>query len=458
MPRPSTTTVRDLRKSNRSRALWQVFLNGPLTRQEVAAVAGLSSATVSNLVGALLAEGVVAEVGLEDSNGGRPRGLLQVNPDYGYVIGADVGETAVLVELFDLTLRLRARHTSVTGMTTVLDPGDVVNRIVEGVQSVIAESGVPERAILGLGVAVPGLVEHRNEQRNEHPDAAVVHGQSVGWQAVPLEADLRARLDLPILVDNGAKTLGQAERWLGAARDTDNAVIVLLGIGAGTCIVSNGEVYRGATSSAGEWGHTTVVAGGRTCRCGADGCLEAYVGAGAIVARYEQLKRRRRAARPAELEGRIAAIIEARHRDPAAAKVLAETVTYLGAGIADLVNLFNPERVVVGGWLGQALSEALLPSIREAAAGRALHLPFSRVEIVKAELGQDAVALGGATLPIARLLSAGAVEHPAYRPAGHPAGHPEPARRGTGRRTAGPLVTLEQHQRASDDASYSPRG
>ena len=435
MPRPSTT-VRDLRKSNRSRALWQVFLNGPLTRQEVAAVVGLSPATVSNLVGALLAEGVVAEVGLEDSNGGRPRGLLQVNPEYGYVIGADVGETAVLVELFDLALRVRARHTSVTGMTTVLDPGDAVNRIVEGIESVIAESGVPERAILGVGVAVPGLVEHRADHRNEHRaehradhhdehrDTAVVHGQSVGWHAVPLEADLRARIELPVLVDNGAKTLGQAERWFGAARDTDNAVIVLLGIGAGTCIISNGEVYRGATSSAGEWGHTTVMAGGRTCRCGADGCLEAYVGAGAIVSRYEQLRRRRTAASPAELEGRIAAIIEARHRDRAAARVLEETVTYLGAGIADLVNLFNPERVVVGGWLGQALSDALLPGIREAAAGRALHLPFSRVEIVKAELGQDAVALGGATLPIARLLTAGA------------AGPPGPA--SPGRRRPGP--------------------
>jgi predicted NBD/HSP70 family sugar kinase len=399
MPIPGTT-VRDLRKSNRARALWQVFLNGPLTRQEVAAVAGLSSATVSNLVGAMLAEGVVAEVGLEDSNGGRPRGLLQVNPAFGYVIGVDVGETAVLVELFDFALRVQARHTSVTGMAA-LDPADVVSRIVEGIESVIAESGVPERAILGVGVAVPGLVEHR-----EH---AVVHGQSVGWHAVPLEADLRARVDLPILVDNGAKTLGQAERWFGAARETENAVIVLLGIGAGTCIVSNGEVYRGATSSAGEWGHTTVAVGGRTCRCGADGCLEAYIGAGAVVDRYQQLKRRRATASPAELEERIADIIAARQHDPAAAQVLAETVTYLGAGIADLVNLFNPERVVVGGWLGHALSDELLPSIRAAAAGRALHLPFSKVEIVQAELGQDAVALGGATLPIAQLLTAGAV-------------------------------------------------
>src|SRR3984957_1476721 len=110
MPRPSTTTVRDLRKSNRSRALWQVFLDGPLTRQEIGTEAGLSPATVSNLVADLLAEGVIAEVGLEGSNGGRPRGLLQANPEYGYVIGVDVGESAFLVELFDLGLTMRARH------------------------------------------------------------------------------------------------------------------------------------------------------------------------------------------------------------------------------------------------------------------------------------------------------------------------------------------------------------
>ena len=400
MPRSSTTTVRDLRKSNRSRALWQVFLNGPLTRHEVGTVAGLSPATVSNLVAALVAEGVVAEVGVEDSNGGRPRGLLQVNPDYGYVIGVDVGETAFLVELFDFGLRLRARHTSVTDMT-VLDPEDAVSHIADGIEAVIAESGVGARSVLGVGVAVPGLVEDRED--------AVVHGQSVGWDAVPLEAMLRGRTALPILVDNGAKTLGQAERWFGAARGTDNAVIALLGIGVGACIIGNGELYRGATSSAGEWGHTTVVVGGRTCRCGAEGCLEAYVGAGAIVARYEQIRRRRVTTSPAELEGRVAAIIEARDRDQAAAQVLDETVTYLGAGLADLVNLFNPERVVVGGWLGQALSDELLPRIREAAGRKALRLPFSRVEIVKADLGKDAVALGGATLPIARLLTAGAM-------------------------------------------------
>ncbi|HUC23776.1 MAG TPA: ROK family transcriptional regulator [Streptosporangiaceae bacterium] len=400
MSGPHATTVRDLRRSNRSRALWQVFLNGPLSRQEVGRRAGLSAATVSNLVVALTAEGVVAEVGLEDSNGGRPRGLLQVNPEFGYVIGVDVGETAVLVELFDFALGLRARHSAASDVS-VADPQQTAAHIAEGIDAVIADANIGQDAILGVGVAVPGLVEHS--------DGAVVHGQSVGWDAVPLEALLRPHTSLPILVDNGAKVLGQAEKWFGAARATDNAVIVLLGIGLGTCIVSNGQVYRGATSSAGEWGHTTVMVGGRDCRCGSAGCLEAYVGALAIASRFSELKHRAPATCAGRLEAEIAAIIDVRDTDEQAAQVLEETTIYLGAGIADLVNLFNPERVVVGGWLGQALSDPLLPRIREAAGRHALRLPFSRVEVVKADLGQDAVALGGATLPIARLLDAGGI-------------------------------------------------
>ncbi|MDQ2835902.1 MAG: ROK family transcriptional regulator [Actinomycetota bacterium] len=403
MSRTRTTTVRDLRRSNRSRALWELYLNGPLTRQEVGTAAGVSPATVSNLVGDLLDQGVVVEVGLEDSNGGRPRGLLEVNPEYGFVIGVDVGETAFLVELFDLGMRVRASHVSTTELAR-LDPADAVTHVLEGVEAVIAESGVAPERILGIGVGVPGLVEHG--------DDAIVHGQSVGWDAVPFGSTLRAKLKFPLQIDNGAKTLGQAEKWFGAARGCDDAVIVLLGIGVGTSIISNGELYRGATSSAGEWGHTKVLVGGRDCRCGASGCLEAYVGAGAVVARYDELKRRRVPVNPNDLEQRVAAIVAVQGSDRSAARVLEETATYLGNGIADLVNLFNPERVVVGGWLGQLLGDSLLPRVREVAAGQALRLPFSQVAILKAELGADAVALGAATLPIANVLSAGAGHAP----------------------------------------------
>src|SRR5262249_15133876 len=141
--------------------------------------------------------------------------LLQVNPQYGYVIGVDVGENAFLVELFDLGLTMRARHLSATDMA-VLDPQDAVTHVANGIRSVIAQAEVDEEAILGVGVAVPGLVT-RTER-------AVVHGQSVGWDAVPVEEMLQDMIDMPIFVDNGAKTLGQAEKWFGAARGTDDAI------------------------------------------------------------------------------------------------------------------------------------------------------------------------------------------------------------------------------------------
>src|SRR5689334_18014083 len=153
MPQPprSTRTVRDLRSSNQSRALWDVYLNGPLTRQEIAEHSGLSLASVSNLLGALLRQGVVEEVGVEDSNGGRPRALLQVNPEYGFIIGVDVGETAFLVELFDLGMQVRARHVS-TASSVHPTPAEAVARMLDGIRTVTAESGVDADRILGIGV------------------------------------------------------------------------------------------------------------------------------------------------------------------------------------------------------------------------------------------------------------------------------------------------------------------
>ncbi len=411
MPGRVSTTVRDLRRTNRAAALWELYLRGPLTRQQVGEATGVSLATVSNVVGQLIDAGAVIEVGLEDSNGGRPRGLVRVNPEHGTVVGVDIGETEFLVELYDLGMTVLASHRSSTELHR-LDPTDAVAHVLDGIEQVVRDAATPTERILGVGIGVPGIVEHRTGGRG-----TIVYGQSIGWDGVPFERLMSARTDLPLLVDNGAKTLGQAETWFGAARHVDSAVIALLGIGVGTSIVSNRQLYRGATSSAGEWGHTTLVVDGRPCRCGAKGCLEAYIGAGALVARYDQLAGRRSRTRPGALERRVERMIASRAEDQLANQVLAEAAGYLGVGIADLVNLFNPERVVIGGWLGRALDDALLEEVRAAAVRNALRLPMSHVEIVRAELGADAVALGAATLPIAEFLSSGAMPRPGRRPA-----------------------------------------
>jgi predicted NBD/HSP70 family sugar kinase len=196
--------------------------------------------------------------------------------------------------------------------------------------------------------------------------------------------------------------MGQAELWFGAGRGARNAVIGLIGSGVGASIITNGSTHRGSTSSAGEWGHTTVMVGGRTCRCGSSGCLEAYVGAEAILDRYGLPL-------PGEdQESALAALLDAVPTSARAAEVLADTVRYLGAGIASLINLFNPERIILGGWAGLLLGDRMLPAIREAARRHSLRHPFTETSIELCRLGPDAVARGAATLPVERLLNGAA--------------------------------------------------
>ena len=395
-------TVRDLRRGNRASLLRHLYFEGPLSRQELGRDTGLSAGSISNVVGELIADGMVEEAGAVESDGGRPRMLLQVAPGYGYVVGVDVGETRVRVELFDLALTERA-----SADLPLSDSGHDVDHVVRlalnGIRGVVREAGIDDSEVLGVGIGVPGIVAQTDPPGAAPGDAAgiVVHGQTIGWDAVPFGRLLRAGTSLPLFVDNGAKTLGQAEMWFGAGRGSDNVVIALIGSGVGACVVADGKPYHGASSSAGEWGHTTLRVGGRTCRCGSRGCLEAYVGAEALLGRWSG------APEGASEETALAALLAAADTDPAADALLAEAAEYLGAGIADLINLFNPQRIVIGGWAGLLLGPRILPTVRDVAASYALRHPCAQTSIELGRLGTDAVTVGAATLPLARFLDTG---------------------------------------------------
>ena len=384
-------TVHDLRRDNRLVLLSSLFFDHPCSRQELSAATGLSATSVSNVVRDLIDDGIVVEAGSVDSDGGRPRMILRVNPDHGYVVGVDVGETRVRVELFDLTLAERAKT------DYPLDPrqhrvGLIVEAILTGLEVVLAVSGVSPGAVLGIGVGVPGIVENG-------PDG-LVHGQTYGWESVPLGHLLRAGTSLPLYIDNDARTMGQAELWFGAGRGAKSAVVCLIGSGVGASISANGAALRGRTSSASEWGHTTVMVGGRPCRCGSRGCLEAYVGAEAILEQFGDPL-------PGGQEAALAAMIELAPASAQAAEILDKTALYLGGGIANLINLFNPERIILGGWAGLLLGAHMLPAIRAAARDRSLRHLFAGTSIELGRLGQDATALGAATLPIEAFLGGG---------------------------------------------------
>ncbi|KAF5992774.1 MULTISPECIES: ROK family transcriptional regulator [Streptomyces] len=428
-------TVRDLRRGNRTAVLQRLYFDGPLSRFELGPATGLSSGSISNVVAELVADGLVEEAGSVDSDGGRPRTLLRVVPGSGHMIGVDVGETRVRVELFDLTLTELARterpleqqgyagdwasegEGAAQGEGPSLGGGPsskrreydvdvIVGHIRDGVAEVLDEAGIAPERLLGVGIGVPGIVARTPEE------GAVVHGQTIGWDAVPLESLLRSACQLPDTVpyfaDNGARTLGQAEMWFGAGRGARNAVVVLFGSGVGACLVTE-DVEHGRSV---EWGHLTVRVRGRRCRCGALGCLEAYAGAEALLDRW-----REEGGRPPEgtdEETALTAMLTAAYPaeegvepDPVALAVLEETAEYLGAGLSDLINLFQPERILIGGWAGLQLGTRFLPAVRRYAASYALRYPAERVSIDLGRLGPDAVTVGAAILPLADFFARG---------------------------------------------------
>ncbi|MEU6974996.1 MULTISPECIES: ROK family transcriptional regulator [unclassified Streptomyces] len=404
-------TVRDLRRENRTAVLRRLYFDGPMSRLMLGPAIGLSSGSVSNVVAELVAEGLVEEAGSVDSAGGRPQTLLRISAGSGCMIGVDVGETRVRVELFDLTLNELARTEralpSTGPRTDRYDVDLVVRHVRDGIAEVLRAAGVSPEQLLGVGVGVPGIIAYTPEE------GAVVHGQTVGWDAVPFERLLRQAVDLPdsvpYWIDNGAKTLGQAEMWFGAGRGARSAVTVLFGSGVGACVVTDPL----GSGRALEWGHLTVSVRGRRCRCGSQGCLEAYAGAEALLERWAEAGGRPPAGTDEEtaLTAMLAAAYPADGSgtapDATALAVLEETAEYLGAGFSDLVNLFQPERILVGGWAGLQLGTRFLDTVTRYATRYSLRYPASRTSVALGTLGPEAVTVGAALLPLADFFARG---------------------------------------------------
>jgi predicted NBD/HSP70 family sugar kinase len=392
-------TARDLRRNNRSAILRTLYFGKAANRLDLGRRTGLSTATVTNVITELLAEGSVVEAGVEESQGGRPRAILRINPRHGYFVGIDVGENVIRMEIFDLTLQ-RIGDTQVHPVAGLSHPQQVVDLIAAGIDTLVSAAGILPEAVIGVGIGVPGIV-------NQSTSVTVI-APSIGWREVPLLAMLEQRLPYLIFLDNGVKAMAQAEALVGAGRGVQHFAAVLIGTGVGAGIIADGSLYRGATNSAGEWGHTKIVLDGRPCRCGSSGCLEAYVGASALIGRWRDLDPQGASApgRPEE-EAIDALVSAAAGGSPIGRQILSETTHYLAVGIANLINLCNPQRIVLGGWVGMRLGPAILPELRRAAEQLSLQPPFRAVTIGLCRLGQDAVALGSATLALESFLAAG---------------------------------------------------
>jgi predicted NBD/HSP70 family sugar kinase len=392
-------TTRDLRRRHQAALLSYVYHHGPVSRVDLMVASGLSSGSVSNVVSDLISQGMIVEVGSENSDGGRPRTLLRVRPDYGCVVGVDIGETHVQAALFDWTLHRIATSTAPMDEAS-LDPDTIARLVVDGVEDVVAQAGMAVSDLLGVGVGVPGSVQPRS--------GYAVYAPTLGWFGAPLYRMLTEHLTAPVYLDNCARTLGQVEMWRSARRGAGSTVVALLAVGVGAAVTAGSDA-EASTSTITEWGHMVIQVGGAPCRCGSQGCLEAYVGADAILARYEQLA----PDRPLTATGteqRLGELVQLAAPGGPASDVLEETAQYLGIGIGNLVNMLSPDLIVLAGWASAVLGPAILPAVRRHAQRHALAYLYERTQIELGSFDDEAVALGAATLPVVQVLESGGVK------------------------------------------------
>ncbi|MFJ8688768.1 ROK family protein [Micromonospora wenchangensis] len=389
-------TSRDIRSANRLTVVQQVVAAGTTSRQRLAVDTGLSLGTVATLVAELTDLGLLTEAGQEDSGGGRPRGLVTTDPHGGLLIGVDVAETYVHVDLFDTTLtRLAGTEEALRPLER--RPQQVVRHIVSGIGTVLAGTGA---RVLGVGVSVPGQVDREG--------GVSVFAPNWNWHDVPLRDLLADRLPLPLHLDNPLRAAVLAELWAGAARGRDDVAVINLGTGVGAGLAFGGALYRGSSNSAGEWGHTTLVLDGRLCRCGSRGCVEAYVGAPGIMQTLRDLAPTSPLLHPEDQTATLDALAAGLAADdPTAAKVVAETARYLGVAVADLVNLLNPEVVVLSSWVADRLGDRLRDEVRAVVAQHALRRPLAATGIVRSPVAGNPVSLGAATLALEGFLTQG---------------------------------------------------
>lgn len=383
-PGPAGGGSDSLRSANLSRVLTLLHRRGPLSRAELTRLTGFNRSTVGALAAELAAMGLAYETDSPAGRVGRPSPLVHPNPKVSaVVVHPDVD--AVTVGLVGLGGRVhrRVRHDTAAA-PSVADTVTITRAVLAGMSTELAAMD----RIAGVGVAVPGLTRTS--------DGLVLLAPHLGWRHEPLAAPLAEALDLPVAAGNDATLGSLAESLFGAAADAGNTVYLngsASGIGGG--IMAAGRPLRGADGYAGELGHTLVRTEGTRCHCGRRGCLETEVSLARLLA-VLGLQR----ADQDVLDAAMAA-----PRTPALQAEVDRQLDCLAVALTNFVNIFNPETVVLGGFLGTLFSCAP-ERLADAVAAEAIAGLGKRVTLRRAELRSELLLVGAAELAFAPLLAA----------------------------------------------------
>jgi predicted NBD/HSP70 family sugar kinase len=364
----------------------------PRTRAELAKLTGLARSTVGSRVDALLASGLLAPSGEAASTGGRPPVRFAFNPQARVVVGADLGATHGRIALTDLTGR--PLHEIGEDVAITDGPEKVLDWVTSTTSRMLELTGRTAHDLIGVGIGVPGPVEHSSGRPMRPPIMP-------GWDNYDVPAHVGRVFDVPVLVDNDVNIMALGEHAV-AHPDVEHLLFVKVATGIGAGIISGGRLHRGAVGAAGDLGHVAAPHAPEVlCSCGNLGCLEAVASGPAITRALAEI------GISASSNADIVELV--RGGNIPAAHAVRQAGRTIGEVLATCVSLLNPSVIVIGGSLAQA-GESLIAGVREVVYGRSLPLATSNLQIVAATTGVQAGVIGAATMVIQHALAADRVD------------------------------------------------
>jgi glucokinase-like ROK family protein len=379
---------------NTSTILQIVRTKGPISRAEISKLTGLNPATISSNVGSLIEAGLVRETGIGASSGGRKPMMIELNPGAYYVIGVDMGTTDVSTGITDLEGRIQCKIT--LPFHDLKEPGEILAIISQSIREVLQASDLSSDQMIGIGMGIHGLVD---------PEKGIsLFAPAFQWKDVPVSEPFSEEFGLPVSIDNDVRAMALGEKWFGKAADVGNFVFLNIGTGIGSGIYVNGELIQGAHFGAGEIGHVRVEEPGERCFCGKHGCLSTLAAGPAIE------RRARLAAEAGEspmlldlVKGDLSRITgEIIHQaalrgDPYALRLLDATGRHIGGALSIIINLLNPEMVLIGGGVANG-GPFIFDGLKAEVEQQAMHNNIEKIYIGPAGLGDDCGIIGAATL------------------------------------------------------------
>ncbi|WP_421103106.1 ROK family transcriptional regulator [Sporosarcina psychrophila] len=378
-----------VKKGNKSLVLDKIKNNSPISRAAVANQTGLNKGTVSSLVSELLEDHLIYESGPGESSGGRRPVMLLFNKFAGYSIGIDLGVNYLLGVLTDLDGNIyQEKIMSFKNLSYT----EIEENLFNIIDFLISSAPSSPHGIVGIGVGVPGIVDNNGD---------ILLAPNLNWTNVNLKTTLQKKYNLPVIIENEANAGAYGEKRFGAGKEFDNIIYVSAGIGIGVGLILNGSLYKGSNGFSGELGHMTIQVNGSKCRCGNDGCWELYASEQALINKAGLLE----IPFPSDKEGDLNNLVTlAENGNKEVISLFEQTGDYLGVGINNIINIFNPQQVIIGNRMASS-KKWLKESLNKRVTNQALWFQRSDLQIDFSELSTLSSALGVAAFSIENFLS-----------------------------------------------------